>query len=164
MPRMLRFSATLLTLNLVAASLAPLAAQGTSPATLVARAVSADAFLAHLQYLSDDLLEGRAPATRGGELAAKYIAAQFRRLGLEPMGDSGSYFHRVPVIALTPDPTLQVTGPNPVTLAYRDDYVLWSMRNEDQVNLSAPFSRRAWTIGAAVANATISASMKTWSG
>lgn len=138
MPRMPRFGTTLLTLTLVASPLVPLAAQGTSPATLVARAVSANAFLAHLQYLSDDLLEGRAPATRGGELAAKYIAAQFRRLGLEPMGDSGSYFHRVPVIALTPDPTLQVTGSSPATLAYRDDYVLWSMRNEDQVSLSAP--------------------------
>ncbi|HXI20171.1 MAG TPA: M20/M25/M40 family metallo-hydrolase, partial [Gemmatimonadales bacterium] len=57
---------------------------------------------------------------------------------LEPAGDSGTYFHRVPIIALTPDPTLQVTGATPATLRYRDDYVLWSMRNEQRVNVAAP--------------------------
>lgn len=115
-----------------------LPAQALTPATRVTRALSADAYRAHLEYLSDDLLEGRAPATRGGELAARYIAAQFRRLGLEPAGDSGSYFHRVPIIALTPAPTVKVTGANPETLRYRDDYVLWAMRNEPQVSLAAP--------------------------
>jgi Zn-dependent M28 family amino/carboxypeptidase len=88
--------------------------------------------------MASDLLEGRAPATRGGELAAAYIAAQFRRLGLEPAGDSGSFLHRVPIIAHTPEPTLRVTGPAPALLRYRDDYVLWSMRNEAQVNLAGP--------------------------
>ncbi len=57
---------------------------------------------AHLGFLADDALEGRAPGTRGGELAAKYIASQFQRLGLQPAGDSGTYFQRVPIIALTP--------------------------------------------------------------
>src|SRR5688572_8608352 len=42
---------------------------------------------AHIKFLADDLLEGRAPATRGGDLAARYIAAQFEALGLEPGGD-----------------------------------------------------------------------------
>ena len=53
------------------------------------------------------------PGTRGGELAAKYIAAQFQRLGLEPAGDSGPYYHRVPIITLTPSPTVKVGGPKP---------------------------------------------------
>jgi len=100
--------------------------------------VSQDVYRAHLEFLADDALEGRAPGTRGGDLAAKYIAAQFRRLGLEPAGDSGAYFHRVPIIALTPSPVLKVTGSAPATLRYRDDYVLWSMRDEEQVNLAAP--------------------------
>src|SRR2546426_7807351 len=54
-----------------------------TPATLAAPipAVSTAAMDAHLKYLADDLLEGRAPATRGGRLAAKYIAAQFEALG-----------------------------------------------------------------------------------
>src|SRR2546426_6088512 len=44
---------------------------------------------AHLRFLASDLLEGRAPATRGGRLAAEYIAAQFEALGLEPAGTNG---------------------------------------------------------------------------
>src|SRR6478736_6392851 len=77
-------------------------------ATAVTRAISPTAYMAHLRYLSDDALEGGAPGTRGGILAAKYIAAQFERLGLAPAGDSGTYFQRVPIIALTPEPTLAV--------------------------------------------------------
>ncbi len=88
-----------------------LSAQVPTPSTRVTRALSANVYRAHLDYLSDDLLEGRAPATRGGELAAKYVAAQFQRLGLEPAGDSGSYFHRVPIIALTPDPLSRSLAP-----------------------------------------------------
>ncbi len=116
----------------------PVSAQAPTAATRLGRAVSPEVYRAHLEFLADDALEGRAPATRGGDLAAKYIAAQFRRLGLEPAGDSGTYFHRVPIIALTPSPVLKVTGPTPATLRYRDDYVLWSMRDEEQVNVAAP--------------------------
>ena len=108
-----------------------------SAGTKVARAVDPKALQAHLEFLSDDALEGRAPGTRGGEAAAKYIAAQFRRLGLEPAGDSGTYFQRVPIIALTPQPTLAISAPSKVPLTWKDDYVLWSMRNEDSVKLES---------------------------
>ena len=114
-----------------------LPAQTATPATQVAQSVDPGVLRAHLEYLADDLLEGRASATRGGALAAKYIAAQFRRLGLEPAGDSGTYFHTVPVITHTPDPAVRVTGAAPGPLRYRDDYILWSMRNEPEVKLSA---------------------------
>src|SRR5213596_238091 len=64
-----------------------------TPATLAAPipAVSTAAMDAHLKYLADDLLEGRAPATRGGRLAAQYIAAQFAALGLEPANWAAMY-------------------------------------------------------------------------
>lgn len=115
-----------------------LSAQTLPAATRLARAASTDAFRAHLKYLSDDLLEGRAPATRGGALAAKYVATEFERLGLGPAGDSGTYFHQVPVITHTPAPTLAITGANPAALTYRNDFVLWSMRDEEQVAVAAP--------------------------
>ena len=44
----------------------------------------------HVQFLSDDLFEGRYPGQRGGELAAKYIATQFAVYGLKPAGDNGT--------------------------------------------------------------------------
>ncbi len=121
---------------LLAALVVPGAAaqQRSSAAAQAARAVDGRAMQAHLEFLADDALEGRAPGTRGGDIAARYIATQFKRLGLQPAGDSGSYFHRVPIIQLTPAPTLTVTsGGAPRTLAYRTDYVLWSMHDEPAV-------------------------------
>jgi Zn-dependent M28 family amino/carboxypeptidase len=116
----------------------PISAQqtpaNTGAASNVARAVDGKVLRAHLEYLADDALEGRRPGTRGGELAAKYIAAQFARLGLQPAGDSGTYYHHVPIITLTPQPTVKVGGSNPTELTYRNDYVLWSMRNDSTVN------------------------------
>ena len=48
--------------------------------------------LAHVRYLADDLLEGRAVATRGERCAGDYIAARFQELGLQPAGENGSWF------------------------------------------------------------------------
>ena len=69
-----------LTLALCLASLTtPLAAQTSAPtqATRVTRALDPRVLRAHLEFLADDALEGRAPGTRGGETAARYIATQF---------------------------------------------------------------------------------------
>jgi Zn-dependent M28 family amino/carboxypeptidase len=122
---------------LLCTSTGPVLAQqpATSPGTRVAPAVDPRVLQAHLEFLASDALEGRAPGTRGGEAAAEYIAAQFRRLGLEPAGDSGTYFQRVPIISLTPQPKLAITAPTPASLAWKDDFVLWSMRNDSSVAL-----------------------------
>jgi hypothetical protein len=53
--------------------------------------ISADSLRGNLSFLASDLLEGRDTPSRGLETAAEYIAAQFRRAGLEPAGDTG-YF------------------------------------------------------------------------
>ena len=103
-------------------------ASASRPADRVAAAVDTNVLRGHLEFLADDALEGRRPGTRGADLTAKYLATQFRRLGLEPAGDSGTYYHRVPIITLTPTPTLKAAAA--AELAYRDDYVLWSMRND----------------------------------
>ena len=105
-----------------------------SQATRVTRELDSRVLRAHLEFLAGDALEGRAPGTRGGETAAKYIASQFERLGLEPAGDSGSYFQRVPIIALTPQPTLTASGAPGQPYEWKKDFVMWSMRNDSLVN------------------------------
>jgi peptidase M28-like protein len=55
--------------------------------------ISADSLRGHLSFIASDLLEGRKTPSRGLDLAAEYIAAQFRRAALEPAGEMGkSYF------------------------------------------------------------------------
>jgi len=83
---------------------------------------------AHLRFLSSDLLEGRAPATRGGQLAAEYIATELRQYGIAP-GVNGSYFQDVPIdVVGAQRQTIQVStgGKAPATLRYPDDVVMWA--------------------------------------
>ncbi len=61
-------------------------------ARTLADAVSADELRGRLSFLASDLLEGRGTPSRGLDLAAEYIASEFRRAGLEAGGDDG-YFH-----------------------------------------------------------------------
>lgn len=53
--------------------------------------ISADSLRGHVSFLASDLLEGRATPSPGLDVAAEYIAAQFRRAALEPAGDDGYY-------------------------------------------------------------------------
>jgi hypothetical protein len=59
---------------------------------------SAGRIEADVRFLADDLLEGREAGTRGFDLAALYVATQYRLIGLEPAGEDGSYFQRVPMV------------------------------------------------------------------
>ena len=123
--------------TLVAAAAAACATTAPAPAptpTAVTFAPSAAAMDAHLKYLADDQLEGRAPATRGGRLAVKYIAAQFEAMGLEPGAADGSYFQPVALVGMTPHPSLVWgRGGTPRALKYRDDFVAWAERPESHI-------------------------------
>lgn len=52
-----------------------------------------DNFKFHAQYLASDKLEGRGNGSKGIRLAAKYIAAQFKSIGLKP-GGGRSYYQK----------------------------------------------------------------------
>ena len=65
--------------------------------------ITADAIRADMRFLADDLLEGRGTATRGHEIAAKYMATRFEGMGLQPGGENGSYFQQVPLRSFKTD-------------------------------------------------------------
>ncbi len=64
--------------------------------------IRADSLRGDLSFIASDLLEGRDTPSRGLDIAAEYIAAQFRRAGLEPGGDDG-YFQTAEMLVLQPD-------------------------------------------------------------
>ncbi len=109
---------------LLAGAPASLRAQAPAPGTITPAEIDGD-----LKFLSSDLLEGRAPATRGGRLAADYIASQLRIAGVSPgVGDS-SYLQRVPIDVVKANPsTIRVTasGKATATLRFTDDVVVWA--------------------------------------
>src|SRR6476660_1820679 len=59
---------------------------------------------AHIRFLSDDLLEGRGTGARGGEIAAKYLAAQLEAIGAKGAGENGSFFQPVSLVGVKADP------------------------------------------------------------
>ena len=66
---------------------------------------------AHVRMLSHDVMEGRAPSTRGGTLAAEYLATQLATAGIEPAGDNGTYFQQVPIVESVVDRSFTLSVP-----------------------------------------------------
>jgi Zn-dependent M28 family amino/carboxypeptidase len=92
---------------------------------------------AHLTFLADDLLEGRAPSTRGGRLAANYLAAQLALLGFAPGAGNGTYFQDVSIVESVVDPSFTLAaGPGP-TFTYLEDVVAFSGLEQPQVKVAA---------------------------
>jgi Zn-dependent M28 family amino/carboxypeptidase len=61
-----------------------------------ARRIEAD-----VRKLADDSMQGRETGTRGYELASAYVAKRYAEIGLQPAGDDGTFFQRVPLLKAT---------------------------------------------------------------
>jgi Zn-dependent M28 family amino/carboxypeptidase len=92
--------------------------------------ITPDALLAHIKILASDEFEGRAPGSKGEQLSTKYIADQFRAIGLQPGNPDGTYVQEVPLAGVKSDPRLQfvVNGKPPTDLKFADDFVASSAR------------------------------------
>ena len=87
-------------------------------------------YIKHVEIMSSDEFEGRAPGTLGGEKTKKYIADHYASLGLSSFGDS--YLLPVNLTGLTLDEStsfmdLKVDGES-LDLVYRRDMVYWTKR------------------------------------
>ncbi|HKJ92035.1 MAG TPA: hypothetical protein VJ957_02650, partial [Longimicrobiales bacterium] len=102
----------------------PLASQAGNPGLA---SITEAALRAHLAFLSSDELAGRAPGTRGGRIAARYIASEFMRAGLTPV--DSSYYQPVPLVGVRPDSaSVQLafeTNESRIAARYLDDAVVW---------------------------------------
>jgi Tol biopolymer transport system component len=59
-------------------------------------AISENDLRSHVEYLASDDMEGRMTGTKGAKKAGKYVAEQFEKAGLEPLGDDDTYFQEFP--------------------------------------------------------------------
>jgi Zn-dependent M28 family amino/carboxypeptidase len=112
---------------LTALTVATLAAIAPTPAEkTAAKQLTPELLRAHVQFLSSDLLEGRAPATQGDQLTQQYIAAQFAALGLKPAAPDGTYFQRFDIVGTNGNPdtlTFTAGAEKKATFKYRDDFM-----------------------------------------
>lgn len=77
---------------------------------------------AHVDYLADAARGGRYSGSAGYLDAATYVADRFREIGLEPLGDGGTFFQHftMPIVDLTEMSTL--TGPGGRSYRARVDF------------------------------------------
>ena len=77
---------------------------------------------AHVNYLADAARGGRYSGSAGYRDAANYVADRFREIGLDPIGDDGTFFEHftMPIVDLAEMSTL--TGPGGKTYQPRVDF------------------------------------------
>ena len=78
----------------------PLAAQAPEPVGAgsdAAGTITSADIARRIGILAHDSMLGRDTPSRGLELTAKYVADEFRRFGLKPGGDNGTWFQRYPI-------------------------------------------------------------------
>lgn len=95
---------------------------------------------AHIKFLADDMLEGRGTGARGGELAAKYIAAQLEAVGAKGAGENGSFFQPVSLVGVKADPatTLTISGASrSESFKFADDFVAFTGAQTELVDVDA---------------------------
>ncbi len=100
-----------------------------------------DAIYAHVALLADDLYEGREAGKRGYELAARYVATQFKLLGLRSAG-TDAYFQDVPfkasrVIEGTRSMSISIGGETKALETFKDYSTTATLGNET-VSITAP--------------------------
>ena len=79
------------------------AADAPDPLQGASKAINAPDYLRHVQTLSSDEFEGRAPGTRGETQTVGYLKKQFADLGLQSGNPDGSYTQVVPMTGYTAD-------------------------------------------------------------
>jgi len=97
-----------------------------------------DTFRQHLEVISSDEFEGRAPGTKGEELTIDYIAGKMQALGIKSFTNE-RYTQPVPLVRIEPttvtDMTLKHNGETS-SFSYRTDMTGWTNRVVDGVDIT----------------------------
>lgn len=115
-----------------------------APPPVAAAPLTADEqrIAADVNALADDRMEGRETGTRGYDLAAEYAAKRFREIGLQPAGDDGTFFQRVPLLKAAREAEgaalVVKRGGREIALRFRDQFLPALDFNATEHALEAP--------------------------
>ncbi len=97
--------------------------------------VRESAYVGHLETLSSDEFEGRAPGTRGERLTLDYLVGEFRELGLEP-GYGDSFLQPVEMQEINnehrSDLVIGFDDGDDLSLSYPEEMIIWSRRPDSE--------------------------------
>ena len=120
----------------------PAEQESISEPELAAGSITAAEIRAHMEILAADDMQGREAGTPGFEKAANYVAAQFRTIGLLPLGDDRGYFQSIEFFetSLEADSARLVihTADGDEELVFRDDFIRSGGYGEAREEITAP--------------------------
>lgn len=105
-----------------------------------ARNIDGKRFLKDLETLASDEYEGRSPSSRGEAKTIAYLTNAFTEIGCTSGNPDGTFVQKVPLLSYRTDPKTELVlskGDNAKRLAFGDDFVAWTRRVVDHVDLSA---------------------------
>lgn len=92
-----------------------------------------------IERLASDEFEGRAPGTKGGQMASQYIADEMKAAGLVPMGANGSYFQPITLTETTVTEgsfmDISKAGGDTVRYDFQQNAVYWSKRFNESISV-----------------------------
>ena len=86
-------------------------------------AITANDLRTRLYQISDDSMQGRRIGELGNYKTTTYIAAEFKRMGLKPAGDGGTYFQDLPFGYTSFDLATSRLSAGSVVLAAKSDWI-----------------------------------------
>src|SRR6476659_1990700 len=133
------FAPALLLVPALAGAATPASSPVSAAEKAAAQAITENVLRGHVRFLASDLLEGRAPASRGEVIALQYVQAQMEALGLEPGAPGGGWIQKVPLVGIVgnvPQKTIVTKGSEKVDFTRLDDYVAFSGTQKPQSSIS----------------------------
>jgi Zn-dependent M28 family amino/carboxypeptidase len=109
--------------------------EATKPATA---SVNTNDLFRHIQVLSSDAFEGRAPGTAGEERTVDYLTSEFRKLGATPGNPDGTFIQNVPLMGFRAEPKISFAAAREqLDLAFPSEAVIWSRHFVPEVKIDS---------------------------
>ncbi len=107
------------------------------------KSITPERLHAQLSLIASDEFEGRETSFRGQKLTALYLASQFELMGLQPAGESGSYFQHFPVVHITVDSrsfvTTSTSAGRKEWREFGEDYIPYSSGSDTTISGDVEF-------------------------
>jgi len=125
---------------LVIPALILITACGETTVERAAHTITGDAILSHIEVLSSDEFEGRAPATRGEDLTIEYLVRELEESGVAPGMPDGSYVQEFPLLGQSVDResarfNIRRGGQVVERMESHTDFMAWPSNEEERVQI-----------------------------
>lgn len=105
-----------------------------------AQLITQQSLLSHIEVLSYDEFEGRAPASRGEELTVNYLVSELEQMGIAPGMPDGSYIQEFPLLGQQVDGsashfTIYRNGNQVQNLSFGSDFMAWPSNEAEEVSI-----------------------------